>query len=104
MIPCKRPKVTVEPSPVSEGLYDHVCHVPGCGWTYRSVKSDHLGAPHHRRAHRSAVPTVTYAKGSYGFTVHWTCSCGKRDGASTRTDAEAKVAYHLSRDHGLVTC
>lgn len=107
-IPCKRPKVTIEPIDGS-GLYLHRCHVPGCGWTYRSVKSDHLGAPHHRQQHKAAVPAVELRKHATGYTVH--CADhgqilvgGNPRHTATRTDAEAMSAYHLSHDHGLVSC
>lgn len=105
VIPCKRPRVTVEPI-ADSGL--HQCHVPGCGWEYRSVKSDHLGAPHHRRAHRAAVPTVSLIRTNGAEPYHVECTdCGflRCDGTTTtRADAETVRDHHMSHDHGLVVC
>lgn len=105
VIPCKTPRVTIEPSNVGGGgLYDHVCHVPGCGWTYRSVKSDHLGAPHHRREHRDAVPTTETKPRADGDGFNATCDCGAAWIAPTRAHAKTWLRHHLELDHGLVVC
>jgi Holliday junction resolvase RusA-like endonuclease len=102
-IPCKRPKVIAEPVRGSD-LVEHTCHVPGCGWTFRTVKSAQEPG-WHRRDHRDAVPTVDLSRGERGFTA--TCACGFQpyDGVETsRQSVEQSMNYHLARDHGLVTC
>lgn len=110
-IPCKRPNVTVEPSPEYLGLFDHVCHVPGCGWTYRSVKSDHLGAPHHRQAHRDAVPGIVDdhildVLGRVQAPGSKCQDCGWRSPSTCATKADVRfvVEDHLTHVHGLVVC
>ena len=111
VIPCKRPKVTVEPNQLDHGSSVAACHVPHCGWTYptnpavsHAVKSDATEhATRHRALHRDAVPATRIA-----HEVEWEVYCdpcgGHRRTFGTRTDAEAWLAYHLSTEHGLVTC
>lgn len=111
MIPCKRPKVTVEPRTDSD-TYLVTCQVPRCGFQYpqdlkfHALKSDADGmAAMHRRAHRAAVPEVDLARGSRGFVA--TCACGWQsyDGAETsRQSVEQTLNYHLTSAHGLVSC
>lgn len=54
VIPAKAPVVKAEPLPDSPGLVRHVCKVPGCGWTFTSVKSA-LDPIWHRAEHRKAA-------------------------------------------------
>lgn len=100
-IPCKRPKVTADPIAGSD-LVDHTCHVPRCGWTFRSVKSAQEPG-WHRADHRRAVPATRVV-----HDVEWDVYCepcgGHRRTFGTRTDAEAWLNYHLDVEHGLVTC
>lgn len=102
-IPCKRPKVTVTESPEHPGLYIHACHVPGCGWTTRTVKTDHLGAPDHRRRHRAAVPGFTTT--DVGIYIIVRCSCGHEHRVhGTKRDVAAHIEHHQTTEHGLVVC
>lgn len=109
MIPCKRPKVTVDPRTDSDTFLVR-CHVPRCGFQYpqdlqfHALKSDADGmATMHRRAHRSAVPLVESVDlGAYHLV---TCACGHQHRVhGTKHDAAAHVEYHLSSAHGLVSC
>lgn len=116
MIPCKRPKVTVEWHPMV-GQYDpanpdadrgrHVviCHVRGCNFErqYHTVKAGaQEEAGWHRQAHRAAVPRTSIVRDpEYG--VHCEPCGGHRRTFGTRIDAEAWLDYHLSSEHGLVS-
>jgi hypothetical protein len=110
LTPCKRPKVTIELTNPDVGSVAAICHVPRCRWRYpenttsHGVKVDvteHAGR--HRRAHRSAVPETRIV-----HDVEWDVHCepcgGHRRTFGTRADAEAWLSYHLSTDHGLVSC
>jgi hypothetical protein len=109
VIPCRRPKVTAER--LDSGLFRHACHVPGCGWTFTSVKSAQE-AGWHRADHRAAVPdTKVYLLPAgpnfehRGYMAE--CACGwyrEAPGVTSRGDNEAALTYHLTHDHGLVTC
>lgn len=100
-IPCKRPKVTAEPADGS-GLVDHTCHVPRCGWTFRSVMSAEE-PKWHREEHKRAVPRAWIVR-----DVEWDVYCepcgGHRRTFGTRAQAERWLDDHLSTEHGLVTC
>lgn len=114
-IPCKRPKVTVSPIYRGDDSFDPVshdadCHVPGCTWTYpadkqfMALKSDAEGqATMHRAEHRAAVPYVEIL--DLGVYTVVTCVCGHQHRVQGNKTAVAEhVTYHLSHDHGLVTC
>ena len=118
-IPCKRPKVTVDPREPAHGTFDVNCRVPGCAWTYPSdkqfmaLKSDaEEQATRHRAEHRAAVPKSRVyrlpAGPNYthrGYMAE--CDCGwyrEAPGVTTQADNAAALEYHLSVDHGLVTC
>lgn len=110
-VPCKRPKVTV--TGLENGSFLAECHVPGCGFRYPSQSRFHAcksdaaeTAARHRRAHRDAVPWVEVLPAGAGRPASGRCACGwvTGDGVVTRTDIDASLASHLSRDHGLVTC
>lgn len=111
IIPCKRPKVAVEPNQLDHGTSVATCHVPGCRWTYpanpetsRAVKSDATEqAARHRTAHREAVP-VAFVQRDVEWDVHCMPCGGHRRTFGTRVDADAWLAYHLSTEHGLVNC
>lgn len=122
MIPCKRPKVTIEAHEKTFKRYDgddatgtyHLvtCHVPGCTFTYdAAVVSDaQQQASWHRAHHRAAVPK-THIAGSAGHGFHASCfdpagwhHWGTSPGCTTRTDVEASLDSHLRAEHGLVTC
>jgi hypothetical protein len=111
MIPCKRPKVTVEPRTDSDTFLVR-CHVPRCGFQYpqdlkfHALKSDADGmAAMHRQAHRAAVPETRIVKPMIdrpGYGAE--CACGWSVGPDrTRTDAQSSLDHHLSSAHGLVT-
>lgn len=120
-IPCKRPKVVLEPRTTSPGeaRYDAYCRVPGCSWTYpadkqfMALKSDaEARATMHRREHRDAVPKTdvglkpagpNYEHRGY-YAACLTCMLDSPAGKSTRADVDAWLDYHLSTEHGLVTC
>lgn len=111
VIPCKKPKVVVEPHPNDPTMARVSCRVPGCGWSYpsesqhRAVKTDASAwAVRHRTAHRSAVPgTEVSSEGGPGFGA--SCACGwEWAHRGTRTDATMARDHHLCTDHGLVTC
>lgn len=114
VIPCKRPKVTVDPHATAAGAYSATCHVPGCDWAYgtrpyQAVKSDaEQQATRHRAEHRAAVPSVAVVRSHGAEPYHVECmGCGflRCDGTTTtRTDAEMVRDHHLSSEHGLVTC
>lgn len=107
-IPCKRPKVGVEPHPSGvPGAWQGICHVPGCATEpYNSVKTAcEEFARRHRAEHREAVPATWFeqlASGRYVFG----CRCGWQTNAGTvtRTDGEASLTHHLYAAHGLVVC
>ena len=111
IVPCKRPRVTVDPRDVATDGVLAACHVPGCGWAYPqdlkryAVKSDaDWQAIQHRKDHRAAVPShrVT-SDGGPGFVAD--CKCGWRWAyRGTRADAQQILDHHLSSVHGLVTC
>jgi hypothetical protein len=113
VIPCTRPKVTVEPHANGRpGCHSVICRVPRCGWSYGTgeliaQKSDAEDqATRHRRAHRDAVPATEILRFDSGV-YQASCSCGwyrESPGVHTRTDNEAALAYHLSGEHGLVVC
>lgn len=102
MIPCKRPKVTTEPDANVAGLWDHVCHVPGCGWSFISVKS--ASEPKwHRQDHMRAVPVIEAT--DLGVYIRVNCACGHEHRVhGTKRDVASHVEYHLTHDHGLVSC
>lgn len=111
VIPCKKPRVEVDPHPDDPTMNRVTCHVPTCGWVYpaepqrRAVKSDaNEWAVRHRGAHRKAVPhTDVSSEGGPGFGS--SCECGwKWQHRGTRTDATMARDHHLSTDHGLVVC
>lgn len=114
-VPCKSPKVVVELHPMAgpEGARERhvvICRVPGCdfGRVYHVVKvAANEEARWHRNAHRAAVPKISVNKvGEKGGFVG-DCSCGFQpyDGAiSSRQSIDQALTYHLSREHGLVTC
>lgn len=105
IVPCKRPKVTSEPAHNVQGLYNHRCLVPGCEWRFTSVKTaQEIGW--HKRAHRDAVPVVDLYRGDRGFFAHCrACDYEPYDGVETsRQSVEQSMAYHLSHEHGLVSC
>ena len=102
--PCKRPRVVVVEDRHNKVHGAH-CQVPGCDWRYGpGVKTDvEWQATRHRREHRDAVPACAIEKADDGWL--WvSCACGIRRRQSTRTDATKWREYHLSHDHGLVTC
>lgn len=115
MIPCKRPRVTIEAHPKHLSASDttatyHLvtCGVPGCDWDYdAAVATDAADqATWHRQAHRQAVPAVEH--GTYiddGRKVDL-CACGwaTPPGFSTLADRGRLTARHLEDDHGLVSC
>lgn len=107
MNPCKRPKVTVDPHPSGvAGADQATCHVPGCDWTYTSVKTAcEQAAVRHRGEHREAVPVaqIDRLEGG-GYRASCECRAYASDYPLTRTDADAWVGYHLSTVHGLVSC
>lgn len=109
MIPCKRPKVEVVSHAVDPTARSVFCRVPGCGWTYgippyQALKSDaEEQAKHHRQHHRAAVPNA-YLEHDVEWDVYCTPCSGHRRTFGTRTDAQAWLDYHLSAEHGLVTC
>jgi hypothetical protein len=110
-IPCKRPKVTIDPHP--NGQSDAkvaTCHVPACGWTYPrdlqfvALASDAQGeATRHRGEHKRAVPETRIVR-----DVEWDAYCqpcgGHRRTLGTRAEAETWLAEHLRVEHGVVTC
>ena len=110
-IPCKRPKVTIDPHPGGQSdAKVATCHVPRCGWTYPAdlqfiaLVSDAADqATRHRKAHRDAVPETKVV-----HDVEWDVYCdpcgGHRRTFGTRSDADAWLSYHLSTEHRLVTC
>lgn len=101
-IPCKRPKVTPELIENISGLVKHACLVPRCGWTFVSVKTAQE-VKWHKDSHKRAVPASRVV-----HDVEWAVYCepcgGHRRTFGTRADADAWLAYHLSTEHGLVTC
>lgn len=110
MIPCKRPKVTVDPRSSADCAHDANCRVPGCSWTYpadkqfMALKSDaDWQASRHRAEHRAAVPNA-YLEHAVEWDVYCTPCGGHRRTFGTRTDAQAWLDYHLSTEHGLVSC
>lgn len=100
VIPCKVPKVTSTDD--GTGLFLHACQVPGCGWTFRSVKSvQDVGW--HKRQHRDAVPSTAIDKDPL-YDVYCTPCGGHRRSFDRRVDAQAWLDQHLVDEHGLVTC
>lgn len=109
-IPCKRPKVTVEPRAGAKDAVDVDCQVPGCGFTYPAdkqfiaLKSDAADqATRHRQEHRLAVPRTRIEK-DVEYDVFCDPCGGHRRTFGTRTDAQSWLDYHLSSEHGVVTC
>ena len=107
-IPCKRPKVDViaHPSGVA-GAYQAVCAVPGCDWTYNSVKTAcQEAATRHRGQHRNAVPTIETKTLKSGRIADQCQFCGwvTAPGFSTVEDRKRQADQHLSDFHGLVSC
>lgn len=105
VIPCKRPKVRVNEL-LGLDRIAAVCDVPACGWRYDNVvKSDvQEQATRHRGEHRSAVPTSSIVGPDPEYDVHCEPCGGHRRTFGTRVDAQAWLDYHLSTEHGLVTC
>lgn len=107
VIPCKRPKVTIATEAVASGPLAHraTCQVPGCSWAYGpAVKTDaEQQATWHRVAHRGAVPSARVVK-DVEYDVYCEPCGGHRRTFGTRVDADAWLNYHLSTEHGLVTC
>lgn len=108
MIPCKRPKVTIDES--RPGTYRVECHIPGCRWFYPSSPSfialqsnAREQATRHRQEHRAAVPK-TWIEKDPEYDVHCQPCGGHRRTFGTRSDAETWLAYHLTAEHGLVVC
>lgn len=105
--PCRRPKVTVDPHPSGvAGADQAVCHVPGCDWSFTSVKTAcEEAAIRHRREHRDAVP-VTQVDKLEGGGHRASCQCRAiaSEHPMTKADADAWVSYHLTAVHGVVTC
>lgn len=112
MIPCKRPRVTIEAhakhfdTGAPPATYHLVtCRVPGCGFAYDAavVTDAAQQATWHRAAHRDAVPVTSIVK-----DVEWDVYCepcgGHRRTFGTRTDAQAWLDHHLTAEHGLVVC
>lgn len=109
-IPCKRPKVTIDPRAGDRDAVDANCHVPRCGWTYPSdkqfiaLKSDAtFQATMHRQQHRNTVPDA-YLEHGAEWDVYCTPCGGHLRTFGTRTDAQAWLDYHLSAEHGLAVC
>lgn len=111
MIPCKRPKVTIEAyektfaTGASATYHLVTCGVPGCHFTYDAavVTDAAQQATWHRAAHRNAVPVCSIVKdGEYDVFCE-PCG-GHRRTFGTRTDAQAWLDHHLSVEHGLVVC
>lgn len=90
-IPCKRPKVTVEPHPSGvAGAWQGICHVPGCSAEpYNSVKTAcEEYAVRHRAEHRNAVPLIQVDKlNSGGHRA--SCETAKAWAEHERVAAEA---------------
>lgn len=117
MIPCKRPKVTIEAHEVQfaisgrTGIYHlATCHVPGCDFTYDAavVTDAQQQATWHRQAHRAAVPRTHIFKPTTdrpGYSACcYECMWDTPAGVNTRTDVTASLDAHLASVHGLVTC
>lgn len=114
MIPCKRPRVTIEAHEIHLAISGRTatyhlvtCNVPGCDFTYdAAVATDAADqAIWHRRAHRDAVPATSIDRAGDGH--RWAASCGtclRVETRGTRTDAQAWLDHHLSAIHGLVSC
>lgn len=109
VIACKQPKSSYD---TETGT--HVCLVPGCGWTFRSVKS--AEEPRwHRQEHRGAVPKTLILgndwdgwRGQCGYSGQ-AVGCGGQlvvRGPHVRSYADCRryVELHLVHDHGLVVC
>lgn len=106
VIPCKRPKVTIETEAVASGPLAHRarCLVPGCRWAYGpAVKTDaQQQATWHRGHHRAAVPDTAILLAHNG---HWAeCDCGEKWNAPTKAHARTWLRHHLELDQGLVEC
>lgn len=101
-IPCRVPKITSEPIEPG-GLWLHACQVPGCGWTFRSVKTcQEVGW--HKRDHRDAVPpTRIDLDGGLQDVYCWPCG-GHRRSFPTKREAKEWLDRHLVEEHGLVVC
>lgn len=100
-IPCKVPKTVAEYD--GDGLHLHRCLVPGCGWTYRSVKTAEE-VRWHKQAHRDAVPKTTVTPTGPGAEVEAECGCGENWVSPTKAHARTWIRHHLELDHGLVVC
>lgn len=110
MIPCKRPRVTVDQR-VDRDAFDVNCRVPGCDFTYPrdktfvALKSDaESTAARHRQEHRVAVPRIETKVLDSGREAEQCQHCGWVTTSHTKTDRRAQVDYHLSSHHGLVSC
>ena len=109
LIPCKLPKVAVQADTdlglTMTGLHRVVCLVPRCAFSYGpALKSDaQEQATRHRAAHRAAVPR-TWIERDPEYDVYCQACGGHRRTFGTRTDAQAWLDDHLTRDHGLVSC
>lgn len=109
MIPCKRPRVTVD-TRLERDAFDVNCRVPGCTFTYPSdkqyvaLKSDaDATAARHRQEHRAAVPRIE-TEVIDGREAERCQRCGWVTTSHTKTDRRGQVEYHLAAHHGLVTC
>lgn len=106
MIPSKRPRVTVDLFGSQRWQAD--CYVPGCRWGYGNViKSDvQHQASMHRQHHREAVPDTHVEQFASGYWQGHCAPCGWwTDGPGlTKAQAQTGVDYHLSTEHGVVSC
>jgi hypothetical protein len=86
-------------------IHRALCHVPGCSWLYDAavVTDAQEQAIRHRREHRDAVP-ATSIRHDTEYDVYCEPCGGHRRTFGTRTDAQAWLNYHLSAEHGLVSC
>ena len=108
VVPCKRPKVDVIPHESGvAGAYQAVCRVPGCEFTFNSVKTAcEEAAIRHRAGHRETVPETEILRFESGV-YQASCSCGwyrESPGVHTRADNQAALDFHLTYEHGLVVC
>lgn len=94
-VPCRSPLVRVDEKYAT-------CHTGPCKWVYlaATAKEAETEARRHRADHRMAVPHHTVTATQDGYVCQ--CSCGWGVTRSTKTDAAASTAHHLSA-HGLVT-
>lgn len=110
-IPCKRPKVTVDPRPDDRNTtFDVTCHVPGCRFTYPADKQfcalsadANDQARMHRQAHRAAVPATRIEKDPL-YDVYCDACGGHRRSFDTRREAQVWLDEHLATEHRVVAC